>query len=114
MARLRRAWVYHTGELGLGLQTAPFQASFSCTPLVVTPGANATIVCGHELGEYCFVAAGAVVADNVPAFALMAGVPAKRIGWMSHAGQKLSADLVCPQTGRRYRQTGDDVLTEIL
>jgi predicted dehydrogenase/acetyltransferase-like isoleucine patch superfamily enzyme len=79
-----------------------------------TIGANATIVCGHELGEYCFVAAGAVVADNVPAFALMAGVPAKRIGWMSHAGQKLSADLICPQTGRRYRQTSDDVLTEIL
>lgn len=77
-------------------------------------GANATIVCGHELGQFCFVAAGAVVAKDVPAFALMAGVPARRIGWMSHAAAKLGPDLVCPETGRRYREVGPDKLEEII
>jgi acetyltransferase-like isoleucine patch superfamily enzyme len=76
-------------------------------------GANATIVCGTTLGEYCFVAAGAVVSKDVPAFALMAGVPAKRVGWMSRAGLRLGADLVCPETGTRHRQSGPDVLEEI-
>jgi predicted dehydrogenase/acetyltransferase-like isoleucine patch superfamily enzyme len=76
-------------------------------------GANATIVCGHELGQYCFIAAGAVVARDVPAFALMAGVPARRIGWMSHAGVKLGIELACPETGRRYREVGPDTLEEI-
>jgi acetyltransferase-like isoleucine patch superfamily enzyme len=78
-----------------------------------TIGANATIVCGHTLGEYCFIAAGAVVARDVPDFALMAGVPAKRIGWMSHAGARLDAALVCPETGRRYEETAPDRLREI-
>lgn len=72
-----------------------------------TIGANSTIVCGHELGEYCFIGAGAVVTSPVPAYALMAGVPAKRIGWMSRAGAKLGADLVCPIDGSRYEETGD-------
>jgi len=72
-----------------------------------TIGANATIVCGHTLGEYCFIAAGAVVAADVPAYALMAGVPAKRIGWMSKAGGKLGADLVCPIDKSRYSLTKD-------
>jgi UDP-2-acetamido-3-amino-2,3-dideoxy-glucuronate N-acetyltransferase len=76
-------------------------------------GANATIVCGHTLGAYCFIAAGAVVAKDVPDFALMAGVPARRIGWMSHNGARLGPDLVCPETGRRYRETGPDTLEEI-
>jgi UDP-2-acetamido-3-amino-2,3-dideoxy-glucuronate N-acetyltransferase len=67
-----------------------------------TIGANATIVCGVELGPWCFVAAGAVVTRDVPAFALVAGVPARRIGWMSHDGERLGPDLVCPRTGRRY------------
>lgn len=70
-------------------------------------GANATIVCGHTLGAYCFIAAGAVVAGDVPDFALMAGVPARRIGWMSRAGAKLGADLTCPETGECYRETTD-------
>ena len=70
-----------------------------------TIGANATIVCGHVLGEYSFIAAGSVVTRDVPAFALMAGVPARRIGWMGHHGEKLGPDLVCPATGRRYRET---------
>jgi UDP-2-acetamido-3-amino-2,3-dideoxy-glucuronate N-acetyltransferase len=67
-------------------------------------GANATIVCGHTLGEYCFIAAGAVVTGDVPAYAMMAGVPARRIGWMSKAGAKLGADLVCPIDGSTYRE----------
>ena len=78
-----------------------------------TIGANATIVCGHELGKYCFIAAGAVVTENIPAFALMAGVPARRIGWMSKAGQKLSDDLVCPVDGSRYQLIAKDTLEEI-
>jgi UDP-2-acetamido-3-amino-2,3-dideoxy-glucuronate N-acetyltransferase len=78
-----------------------------------TIGANATIVCGHELGAYCFIAAGAVVTSPVPAFALMAGVPARRIGWMSKAGARLAEDLVCPQTGARYRECAPDCLKEI-
>jgi UDP-2-acetamido-3-amino-2,3-dideoxy-glucuronate N-acetyltransferase len=75
-----------------------------------TIGANATIVCGHTLGEYSFIAAGAVVATNVPAHALMAGVPAKRIGWMSHAGIKLGADLICPQEGRQYEEVNGELV----
>jgi len=73
----------------------------------VTIGANATIVCGHILGKYCFIAAGAVVIDDVPDFALMAGVPAKRIGWMSRAGARLGPDLVCSLDHSRYRETPD-------
>lgn len=67
-------------------------------------GANATIVCGHTLGEYCFIGAGAVVTDDVPAYAMMAGVPARRIGWMSKAGGRLGPDLVCPVDGTKYRE----------
>lgn len=78
-----------------------------------TIGANATIVCGHTLGEYCFIAAGAVVAGDVPAYALMAGVPAKRIGWMSRAGGKLGDDLVCPIDGTRYRLVADGLLEPV-
>ena len=67
-------------------------------------GANATIICGHDLGEYCFIAAGAVVTKEVPAYALMAGTPAKRIGWMRKAGGRLGDDLICPIAGVAYRQ----------
>jgi UDP-2-acetamido-3-amino-2,3-dideoxy-glucuronate N-acetyltransferase len=70
-----------------------------------TIGANATIICGHTLGEYSFIAAGAVVTRDVPAFALMAGVPARRIGWVSKAGARLGPDLVCSLDGSRYRET---------
>ena len=79
-----------------------------------TIGANATIVCGHTVGEYAFIAAGAVVTQDVPPFALMAGVPARRIGWMSHAGEKLPPDLVCQRSGRRYRKAGPDRIEEIV
>ena len=78
-----------------------------------TIGANATIVCGHEIGAYSFIAAGAVVTRNVPAYALMAGVPAKRVGWMSRAGARLGAEMVCPIDGTRYRQTEEEVLEAI-
>jgi len=75
-----------------------------------TIGANATIICGSTLGEYCLVAAGAVITKDVPPHALMAGVPAHRIGWVSHAGEVLGADLVCPREGRRYRELGRNKL----
>ena len=65
-------------------------------------GANATIVCGHRLGEYCFIGAGAVVTRDVPAFALMVGNPSRRIGWMSRDGERLGTDLVCRRSGQRY------------
>jgi UDP-2-acetamido-3-amino-2,3-dideoxy-glucuronate N-acetyltransferase len=65
-------------------------------------GANATIVCPRTVGEYAFIAAGAVVTKDVPAYALMAGVPARRIGWVSRSGDVLRDDLVCPRTGERY------------
>jgi UDP-2-acetamido-3-amino-2,3-dideoxy-glucuronate N-acetyltransferase len=78
-----------------------------------TIGANATIVCGSTLGEYCFIGAGAVVTRDVPDYALMVGSPARRIGWMSQSGERLGADLVCPRTQQRYQQTGPDKLEEI-
>lgn len=71
-----------------------------------TIGANATIVCGHSLGPYSFVAAGAVVTRDVPAHALVAGNPARQIGWMGHAGYRLTEDLDCPVTGDRYAPDG--------
>ena len=75
-----------------------------------TIGANATIVCGNQLGAYCMIAAGAVVTHNVPDFALMAGVPARRIGWVSRSGERLSDDLTCPRTGECYAETDDGQL----
>ena len=76
-------------------------------------GANATIICGHDLGEYCFIAAGAVVTRPVPAYALMAGTPAKRIGWMSKAGGRLGDDLICPIDGTAYRMVAPEEIEEI-
>jgi UDP-2-acetamido-3-amino-2,3-dideoxy-glucuronate N-acetyltransferase len=73
-------------------------------------GANATIVCGHTLGEYCFVGAGSVVTKDIPAFALMAGNPARRIGWMSRVGERLGTDLTCPRSGEKYILTSNDCL----
>lgn len=73
-----------------------------------TLGANSTIVCGVTVGEYAFVGAGAVVNHDVPDYALMVGVPARQIGWMSQHGERLDlplngdADAVCAQTGKRY------------
>ena len=78
-----------------------------------TIGANATIVCGHEIGAHAFIGAGAVVTRDVPAYALMTGVPARRIGWMSRAGARLGDDLVCPIDGTRYRLTAQGLLEEV-
>jgi UDP-2-acetamido-3-amino-2,3-dideoxy-glucuronate N-acetyltransferase len=74
-------------------------------------GANATIVCGHSLGAYCFIGAGAVVTKDVADFALMVGNPARRIGWMSSAGERLKDDLLCPRTQQKYTLL-DGVLIE--
>lgn len=68
----------------------------------VTIGANATIVCGVTLGRYSFIGAGAVVTKDVKPFALMTGVPARQTGWVSHSGVRLSSDLICPETGKKY------------
>ena len=65
-------------------------------------GANATIVCGVTLGEYCFIGAGAVVTKDVKPFALMVGVPARQKGWVSRSGVILGEDLICPETGEKY------------
>ncbi|MEM8947709.1 MAG: acyltransferase [Pseudomonadota bacterium] len=78
-----------------------------------TIGANATIVCGHTLGAYCFIGAGAVVTADVPDHALMVGVPARRVGWMSEAGGRLGDDLVCPIDGSRYRETEEGGLQRL-
>jgi len=80
-----------------------------------TIGANATIVCGIELGRYCFIAAGAVVTADVPDYALMIGVPAKQNGWMSRHGHRLSNPdsegiMICPESGFRYREETPGVL----
>jgi UDP-2-acetamido-3-amino-2,3-dideoxy-glucuronate N-acetyltransferase len=81
-----------------------------------TLGANCTIVCGTTVGEYAFVGAGAVVSRDVPAFALMVGVPARRIGWMSRHGERLAlpttghGTAACPATGECYQLEGE-VLT---
>ena len=82
-----------------------------------TLGANCTIVCGSTVGEHAFVGAGAVVSRDVPAFALVLGVPARRIGWISRHGERLAlpaalpdgqtAEAACPATGERYRLIGD-------
>ena len=66
-------------------------------------GANATIVCGYNLGEYCFVGAGAVVSRDVPAYALVVGVPARQRGWVCQCGEKLDAPLAAPDAEVRVR-----------
>jgi len=68
-----------------------------------TPGANCTVLCGHTIGEYATIAAGAVVTKNVPAHALVAGVPARQIGWGCNCGQVLDAYLIWGDCGREYR-----------
>uniref|UniRef100_A6VTH7 WbbJ protein n=1 Tax=Marinomonas sp. (strain MWYL1) TaxID=400668 RepID=A6VTH7_MARMS len=77
-----------------------------------TLGANCTVVCGVTIGEFAFVGAGAVINKDVPAYALMVGVPAKQIGWMSEYGEQLdlplegNTEVVCSHTGEHYQLTG--------
>jgi UDP-2-acetamido-3-amino-2,3-dideoxy-glucuronate N-acetyltransferase len=75
-------------------------------------GANATIVCGHTIGEWALIGAGAVVASDVPAHALMLGVPARQAGWVCECGQVLDNELSCPDCGRRYEKTANTI-TEV-
>jgi len=74
-------------------------------------GANATIVCGATLGEFSFVGAGSVVTGNVAAYAMVVGVPARRIGWMCQCGERLpdSGTGTCSSCGKGYRSTGDGI-----
>lgn len=79
-------------------------------------GANATIVCGHDIGEYAFVGAGAVVTKTVPAYALVVGNPAKQLGWMSAFGHRLKfnerGEAVCAESGEKY-QLRDGVVVKL-
>jgi UDP-2-acetamido-3-amino-2,3-dideoxy-glucuronate N-acetyltransferase len=80
-----------------------------------TLGANCTIVCGTTIGEYAFIGAGAVVSRDVPPYALMVGVPARRVGWMSRHGERLAlpasgqGEAPCPATGETYRLNGESL-----
>jgi len=76
-------------------------------------GANATIICGHEIGAFAFIGAGAVVTKAVKAYALVMGNPARQTGWVSEYGHKLQFDkentAVCPESGQRYKLSGNGV-----
>ncbi len=76
-------------------------------------GANATIVCGHDIGEFAFIGAGAVVTKNVPAYALLVGNPARQLGWMSEYGHRLTFDekgiAICPESGDKYQLQNNQV-----
>jgi UDP-2-acetamido-3-amino-2,3-dideoxy-glucuronate N-acetyltransferase len=76
-------------------------------------GANATIVCGHDIGEYAFIGAGAVVTKNVPAFALVVGNPARQVGWVGEYGHRLTFNekgiAVCPESQQEYKLENNTV-----
>ena len=76
-------------------------------------GANATIVCGHDIGAFAFIGAGAVVTKNIPAYALVVGNPARQVGWMSEYGHRLQFDAngqaTCPESGQRYQLINGEV-----
>jgi UDP-2-acetamido-3-amino-2,3-dideoxy-glucuronate N-acetyltransferase len=78
-----------------------------------TIGANATIVCGHDIGAYAFIGAGAVVTKNIPAYSLWVGNPARQRGWMSEYGHQLSFDTqglaTCPESGDQYKLENGEV-----
>jgi UDP-2-acetamido-3-amino-2,3-dideoxy-glucuronate N-acetyltransferase len=78
-----------------------------------TIGANATIVCGHDIGRYAFIGAGAVVTKNVPDYALVVGNPSRQTGWMSEYGHKLHFDkdgiAACPESGQKYKLENNTV-----
>lgn len=78
-----------------------------------TIGANATVVCGHNIGEYAFIGAGSVVTKDIPAYALFVGNPARQLGWMSEYGHRLKFDAngiaVCPESKQEYKLEGKKV-----
>ncbi|MEI6347904.1 MAG: acyltransferase [Bacteroidota bacterium] len=82
-----------------------------------TIGANSTIVCGHDIGEYAFIGAGAVITKNVKPYALMVGNPAKQLGWMSEFGHRLTFNLdniaTCPETGDLYELKDNQITKKI-
>lgn len=79
-----------------------------------TIGANATIVCGHDIGAYALIGAGAVVTKEVPPYALVVGNPSRQIGWVSEYGHRLEFDkeglAICPESGERYQLKGNEVI----
>ncbi|MFH5831625.1 acyltransferase [Halalkalibaculum sp. DA384] len=82
-----------------------------------TVGANATIICGNEIGRYAFIGAGAVVTREVPDYALVLGNPARQVGWMSRNGHRLQFNeknaAICPETGEEYRLADGSVRLEV-
>jgi UDP-2-acetamido-3-amino-2,3-dideoxy-glucuronate N-acetyltransferase len=76
-------------------------------------GANATIVCGHDIGEYAFIGAGSVVTKHIPAYALVVGNPARQIGWMSEYGHRLNFNedglAICPESNEKYQLDNNQV-----
>ena len=82
-----------------------------------TIGANATVVCGSTLGEFCFIGAGAVVKGEIPPYALVLGVPGRVVGWMSAHGERLDFgsgdEAVCPGSGERYRRVAENRIERI-
>jgi UDP-2-acetamido-3-amino-2,3-dideoxy-glucuronate N-acetyltransferase len=76
-------------------------------------GANATIVCGHNIGAFAFIGAGAVVTKEIPAYALVVGNPARQMGWMSEYGHRLQFDTeghaICPESGQQYQLNNGNV-----
>jgi len=95
------------------LNPRAFNKDWKITPTKVCKGAsigaNATIVCGVTLGEYCFVGAGSVVTKDVPAYALVYGGPARQHGWVCKCGVKLDEMLFCPVCGKKYRKINDHI-----
>lgn len=90
------------------------RAAYKPTPVRegASIGANATIVCGHTIGRWALIGAGAVVASDVPDHALMLGVPARQVGWVCECGSRLGESLHCEGCGRAYR-VGENGLVEI-
>ena len=76
-------------------------------------GANATVVCGHTVGRWALIGAGAVVTSDVPDHALMLGVPARRAGWVCECGAILPEELTCPDCGRKYRKENNGLVEDM-
>lgn len=74
-----------------------------------TVGANATIVCGHDIGEYAFVGAGSVVTKSVPAYTMVVGNPAKKVAYVCKCGYKLNSNLSCPECGKKYKSDDNGI-----
>jgi len=78
----------------------------------VTIGANATILCGIEIGRFALIGAGSVVTSSVQPYSLMIGNPARHVGWVGESGETLDEQLICPSTGQRYRFDDQNILVK--